>query len=178
MPGRSLEHFALPLDGAHGIWHQSGEGHDDPGRGCNSCVDTGYYLFWLLLFLPENKRRKKTIIEMRTCLTKFSRIFECGAVSLLPLVEQRARVHPLRDSPRHSCRGLIASFPGPCASSGGRLPAALFMVFQLDSKGAKVYKHCRSRQELSNKILVQTSIHLQNLASIQPRTGLSKFAKN
>ena len=41
-----------------------------------------------------------------------------------------------RGFPRHRCCGLIASFPGPCASSGGRLPAALFMVFQLDSKGA------------------------------------------
>ena len=52
----------------------------------------------------------------------------CKSV-LLPLVEQRARVHPLRDSPRHSCRGLIASFPGPCASSGGRLPPQRFSWF-------------------------------------------------
>ena len=58
------------------------------------------------------------------------------------------------DSHRHSCRGLIASFPGPCASSGGRLPAALFMVIQLDSKGAKACTSCRSRQELSNEYLV------------------------
>ena len=33
----------------------------------------------------------------------------------------------------------------------GRLPEALFMVFQLDSKGAKVCKPCRSRRELSNE---------------------------
>ena len=52
--------------------------------------------------------------------------------------------------PRHRCCGLIASFPGPCASSGGRLPEALFMVFQLDSRGAKACKSCTSRQELSN----------------------------
>ena len=31
--------------------------------------------------------------------------------------------------PRHRCCGLIASFPGPCASSRGRLPGTLFMVF-------------------------------------------------
>ena len=56
---------------------------------------------------------------------------------------------------------------------------------------------CRSRRELSNafsffslspcpffsiffsnQIAIQTSIYLQNLASIQPRTSLSKFAKN
>ena len=61
----------------------------------------------------ENK-----IVEMRKCLTKFGRIFECGAASL------------------HCC-GLMVSSPGPCASSGGRLPEALFMVFLLDSKSAK-----------------------------------------
>ena len=42
--------------------------------------------------------------------------------------------------PRPRCCGLIASLPGQCASSGGRLPEALFMVFQLDSKGAEVCK--------------------------------------
>ena len=42
----------------------------------------------------------------------------------------------------------------PFSSSGGRLPAALFMVFLLDSKGAKVCKSCRSRQELSNEYLL------------------------
>ena len=70
---------------------------------------------------------------MRNCSAK-CRFFEFGAV--------------------YSCRGLIASFPGPCASSGGRLPEALFMVFQLDSKGAKACKSCRSRQELSNEYLL------------------------
>ena len=43
---------------------------------------------------------------------------------------------------------------GPCASSGGRLPEALFIVFQLDSKGAEVCESCRSRQELSNEYLL------------------------
>ena len=61
-----------------------------------------------------------------------------------------------RDFPRLRCCGLIASFPGPCASSGGRLPEALFMVFQLDSKGAKACISCRSRQELPTEYLVFT----------------------
>ena len=52
------------------------------------------------------------------------------------------------------CCGLLVSSPGPCASSGGRLPEALFMVFLLDSKGAKVCKACRFRQELSNEYLL------------------------
>ena len=38
-----------------------------------------------------------------------------------------------------------------CVMSGGRLPAALFLVFLLDSKGAKACTTCRSRQELSNE---------------------------
>ena len=42
----------------------------------------------------------------------------------------------------------------PGASSEGRLPEALFIVFQLDSKGAKACKSCRSRQELSNEYLL------------------------
>ena len=45
-------------------------------------------------------------------------------------------------------------FGALCVMSGGRLPAALFMVFLLDSKGAKVCKCCRSRQELSNEYLL------------------------
>ena len=42
-------------------------------------------------------------------------------------------------------------FGALCVMSGGRLPAALFMVFLLDSKGAKLCKSSRSRQELSNE---------------------------
>ena len=72
---------------------------------------------------------------MRKCVTTFSRIFECGAASL------------------HCC-GLMVSSPGPCASSGGRLPEAFFMVFRLESQGAEVCKSCRSRQELSNEYLI------------------------
>ena len=36
----------------------------------------------------------------------------------------------------------------------------------------------RSRRELSNQIAIPTSIHLQNLASIQPRTIFVKFARS
>ena len=72
-------------------------------------------------------------------------------------------------SSRHSCCGRIASFQGACASSGGRLPEALFMVLLLDSKGAKACKSYRSREELANEYLL-LSIYFQNLASIQPRT--------
>ena len=64
-------------------------------------------------------------------------------ISIVPTSAGRAACTcalSFRDSPRHSCCGLIASFPGPCASSGGRLPEALFMVFLSDSKGAKVCK--------------------------------------
>ena len=39
----------------------------------------------------------------------------------------------------------------------------------------QVCKSCRSRQELSHEYLRFTSIHLQILVSIQPRTTLSKF---
>ena len=54
----------------------------------------------------------------------------------------------------------MVSSPGPRASSGGRLPEALFMVFLLDSKGANACKSCRFRQELSNEIAIQTSISI------------------
>ena len=36
--------------------------------------------------------------------------------------------------------GLMVSSPGPCASSGGRLPEAFFLVFRLESQGAKVLR--------------------------------------
>ena len=67
---------------------------------------------------------------MQQRLMKIGRIFERGAVQTL------------------------ASFPGPCASSGGRLPEARFMVCQLDSKSANVSRSCRSRQDLSNEYLL------------------------
>ena len=50
----------------------------------------------------------------------------------------------------------MVSSLGPCASSGGRLPEAFFLVFRLESQAAKVCKSCRSRQELSNEYLLAT----------------------
>ena len=69
-------------------------------------------------FGPElekiNKMCGNKIANMRKCSTKFSRIFECGAVR------------------------LGSFFSGAlCVMSVGCLPTALFMVFLLDSKGAK-----------------------------------------
>ena len=49
---------------------------------------------------------------------------------------------------------LMVSSPEPWASSGGRLPEALFLVFRLESQAAKVCKSCSSRQELSNEYLL------------------------
>ena len=46
-----------------------------------------------------------------------------------------------------------------------------------DSKTVQRSALCRSRRELSNEIAIPTSIYLQNLASIQPRTSLVKFAR-
>ena len=51
------------------------------------------------------------------------------------------------------CCGLMVSSPGPCASSGGRLPEAFFLVFRLESQGTKACESCRSRQDLSNEYL-------------------------
>ena len=52
---------------------------------------------------------------------------------VLALLEQSSRVHLLfSTSPGLACCGLMVSSPGLCASSGGRMPEALFMVFLLD----------------------------------------------
>ena len=81
-----------------------------------------------------------------------------------------------RDFPRPRCCGLIASFPGPCASSGGRLPGALFMVFQSDSKGAKACTSCRSRQELSSEYLLAK--FCVDTAENEPLKVCQKLAKS
>ena len=73
-------------------------------------------------------------------------IFGISAVPT-PAVAPSFRYFP---TPR--CCGLIASFPGPCASSAGRLPEAFSMGFLSDSNGVKLCKSCRSRQELSNQV--------------------------
>ena len=101
-----------------------------------------------MLFAPPGRRASR---HRHYLFNQRSSYFRCRAAC--PCAPS------FRGSPRHSCCGLIASFPGPCASSGGRLPEALFMVFQFDSRGVK-------------------AIYLQNLASVQPRPGLSKFAKS
>ena len=69
-----------------------------------------------------------------------------SAQSLLALLEQRALCTFFSLPPQASlhCCGLRVSSPGPCASSAGRLPEALFMVFLLDAKGAKACRSCRS----------------------------------
>ena len=59
---------------------------------------------------------------------------------------------PFSRIPQAQLMRLDSFFSGAlCVLSGGRLPEALFMVFLLDSKGAKAYKSGRSRQELSNE---------------------------
>ena len=101
------------------------------------------------------------------------------AQSLLAMIEQRARVHLLfYTSPRFAA--LLRSdgfFSGAVCFVRRTLAKGVFHGSLVDSKGAKVCKSCRSRQELSNVYLL-LRIYLQNLASIQPRTGLSKFANN
>ena len=52
-----------------------------------------------------------------------------------------------------------------------------YFQFRFFSPQRRTCKSCRSRQELSNEYLL-FSIYLQKSASIQPRTGLTTFAKN
>ena len=93
----------------------------------------------------RNKRKKRDFaVSIRTCratcylhhpstcLASQALSFE-SAQSRLALLEQRARVHPIFSS----SPGLAASLrshgffsgPGPCASSEGRLPEALFFLW-------------------------------------------------
>ena len=137
------------------------------------CILSSYYLYEYLGKKKESLRDSRNRLTKRRFCSSYSYfraacfLHHPGAVprvtgvifwiSVVPTSAGRAAcpcAPSFRDSPRHSCCGLIASFPGPCASSGGRLPEALFMVFQLDSKGAKACKSCRSRQELSNEYLL------------------------
>ena len=72
------------------------------------------------------------------------------------------------------CCGLMVSYPGPCASSGGRLPEALFMVVLLDSKGAKVCGSdsffsgavCFVRRTLARSAFHGSSIGLQRCKNV------------
>ena len=131
------------------------------------------------------------------CLASQALSFE-SAQSLLALLEQRAHVHLLL-STSPGLAALLRSdgfFSGAVYFVRRTLARSVFhfIVFLLDSKDAKVCKSCRSRQELSHDVpfsqflferdsysheyLVLFPIYLQKLASIQPRTGLSKVAKN
>ena len=101
-------------------------------------------------------------------------------ISVVPTSAGRAAcpcAPSFRDSPMHSCCGLIASFPGPCASSGGRLPEALFMVFELDSKSEKVCKSGRSLQELSNEYLLFSFKNRLRHSRERASQSLSKLAE-
>ena len=55
------------------------------------CARIGECWTTIIEHLQKISLFERKIFEMRKCLPKFSRIFECGAV----LLEQRARVHPL-----------------------------------------------------------------------------------
>ena len=104
--------------------------------------------------------RCRSVHHPGTCLASQASSFK-SAQSLLALSMQRALctfISLLSQASLHCC-GLMVSSPGPCASSGGRLPEALFMVFLLDAKGAKACTSCRSRQELSSEYLVFTCKH-------------------
>ena len=83
-------------------------------------------------------------------------IFFDSVQPLLALSEQRAlcTFFPLLLQASLQCCGMLFSSPGLCFAPGRRLPEALFMVFQLDSKSAKVCISCRSRQELLNQYSV------------------------
>ena len=123
----------------------------------------------------------------------------CDSVQpLLALSEQRALCtffSLLLSASLLRC-GLMVSSQEPFASSGGHLPEALFLVFRLESQGAKVcsvfsvlyiFNISFSTSVLFSKRRIsvdlvdlvksfQTNIYLQKLASIQKRTSPIKFA--
>ena len=70
--------------------------------------------------------------------------------------------------------GLLASFPGPCASSGGRLPEALFMVFYWIPKVLQKFVYFVDPE---NVLMLKNEYLLQKSASMQPRMGLSKIVQ-
>ena len=83
--------------------------------------------------------------------------------------------HSFRYSSRPRCYaacGLMVSSPEPCASSGRRLLEAFFLISDWNANVQK----CENLVDLVKSF--QTSIYLQTLASIQPRTSLLKFANN
>ena len=59
--------------------------------------------------------------------------------------------------------------------SGAKGSEALFMVFQLDCKGANARKSCRSRQELSNEHLVFTFKNRRRYSRGRSSQGLEEI---
>ena len=70
--------------------------------------------------VKHQQKIENQTVKLRKCLTKFSRLFECGAVQLISVVPTSAGraactcALPFRGSLRHSWCGWIASFPGHC----------------------------------------------------------------
>ena len=118
--------------------------------------------------------RDEAPVPRRALLADLERVPASERRQHADLVE---RGGPLSLERCNSVLRLDSFFSGaPCASSGGRLPEALFMVFQLDSKGAEVRRISVNFVDLVKSF--HASIFSQKSASIQPRTGLSKFAEN
>ena len=74
--------------------------------------------------------------------------------------------------------GLMVSSPGPSASSGGRLPEAFFLVFRLESQGAKELrrkwqrtnrKRRRNQEENSEPQVASSQLLLSSRAPAQNR---------
>ena len=106
-------------------------------------------------------------------------ILFCSVQPLLGLSEQRAwctSFSLLLSASLLRC-GLMVSSPWPRASSGGRLPEALFLVFRLESQGAEVRtcKSCRSRQELSNVIATVSCPNFHFSVSLHVPSSQSSF---
>ena len=127
-------------------------------------------IFQFLLILAE----KSACCTIWAHASHHRHIFFDSVQPLLALSEQRAwcTFFSLLLSASLLRCGLMVSSPEPWASSGGRLPEAFFLVSDWNPKVQKfanlvdLVKSC------------QKSIYLQKPAWIQPRTGLSKFAKN
>ena len=88
--------------------------------------------------LTEQDKKRDFAVLTRTCRAACY-LHHAGAmpritgfifwISAVPTSAVRAACQcapSFRAFPRHRCCGLIASFPGPCASSGGRLPESAF----------------------------------------------------
>ena len=126
---------------------------------------------WTTVTVARNKRKfenNTVTAKMRKCLTKFSWIFEFGAV-------QRGRV--LR--PEDACQKRSSWFSdwSPKVQKCVSVFSVLY-IFNISFSTSVLFSKRRISVNLVDLVKsFQTSIYLQNSASIQPRTGLSKFAK-